>query len=84
MYNRYIRNDQGSYRPIPPEPEAGEKGQAGQDQGGLFGLLRRLLDRLNLRELDTGDLVLLLIVFLLYSEGEDEELLLALALVFLL
>ena len=84
MYNRYIRNDQGSYRPIPPESSSGGTGEGEQNRGGLSGLLQRLLGRLNLRELDTGDLVLLLIVFLLYSEGEDEELLLALALVFLL
>ena len=35
-------------------------------------------------ELDTSDLILLLLIFLLFREGEDEELLIALGLLFIL
>ena len=52
--------------------------------GGRKGGLSGILDRLNLKNLDTGDLILLLIIFLLYREGEDEELLIALGLLLIL
>lgn len=55
--------------------------------GGLFGkegLLSGILDKLNLNELDTGDLLLLVILFLLFRDGGDEELLIALGLLLIL
>ena len=83
MYNRYIRNDNGGYCPVPPPdsppPSGGEPSAAGEG-----GFLQKILGRLKLKDIDTGDLLLLLLIALLFSEGEDEELLLALALVFLL
>ena len=107
MYNRYIRNDQGTYtrvpeedtppRPAPegppPPPPGGIGAPAGPGSGppppggGLFGGfppvgsgdLRKLLDRI-----DSGDLLLLGLLFLLYREGADEELLFALGLLLIL
>ena len=98
MYNRYIRHDDGRYErvtipdeepsfggpppgdtygppPPPPPPPPG---------GGRKGFLSGILDRLNLNDLDTGDLILLLIIFLLYKDGGDEELLIALGLLLIL
>ena len=105
MYNRYIRNDRGTYTRIPQEenpprrppepPLPGEPPQApppprepepppGGADGGLSGPLRRLLDQLHLDRIDTGDLLLLGLLFLLFREGADEELLIALGLLLIL
>ena len=121
MYNRYIRNDQGTYTrvpeedapprsapegPPPPLPPSGGMGvPAGPGSGppppgnappppggGLFGGfppvgggdLRKLLDRFHLDRIDSGDLLLLGLLFLLYREGADEELLFALGLLLIL
>ena len=119
MYNRYIRNDQGTYTRIPEEDprqppgaapppghsgsgSAGSGGQApphredrppppprqdapppgrdpppsgGGGQDSLTGLLRHLLDQFHLNSVDTGDLLLLAILFFLFREGADDELL---------
>lgn len=61
--------------PPPPPPPHG---------GGRQGFLSGILERLNLKNLDTGDLILLLIIFLLYKDGGDEELLIALGLLLIL
>jgi len=61
--------------PPPPPPPPG---------GGRQGFLSGILERLNLKNLDTGDLILLLIIFLLYKDGGDEELLIALGLLLIL
>ena len=100
MYNRYVRNDAGIYRRIdaertyappqhtdakhrePPKPH-----QNTAPLGGLLGadgLLSGILGKLKLSELDTGDLLLLVILFLLFKDGEDEELLIALGLLLIL
>ena len=120
MYNRYIRNDQGTYtrileeeerqsrggpaappprrdtpggdgRPPGGSPEDGHHGAAppppsgdGGGADGLSGTLRRLLDQLHLGDLDTGDLLLLAILYFLFREGADEELLAALGLLLIL
>ncbi len=55
--------------------------------GGLFGkdgLISGILEKLNLNNLDTGDLLLLVLLFLLFREGEDEELLIALGLLLIM
>ncbi len=93
MYNRYIRNDRGDYAcvnepPLSP-PEAAAEGPARSSEesgglGGLGGLVKRLLGRFKLDGLDRGDLLLLLLLLLLFTDGEDDELLIALALLFLL
>ena len=124
MYNRYIRNDNGSYtripqdappkeppqappsggaerqehRPPPPEPEqqtqGGERhagappppfvGGAGRLTDGLSSFLRHVLDQLHLDHVDTGDLLLLILLFFLFREDADEELLVSLGLLLIL
>ena len=44
----------------------------------------RLLDKLHLGDLDSGDLLLLLIMFLLFRQEADEEVLIALGLLLIL
>ena len=51
---------------------------------GADGLLSGILGKLKLSEIDSGDLLLLVILFLLFRDGEDEELLIALGLVLIL
>lgn len=82
MYNRYIRNDTGAYERI-PEQEPPQRQGPPPPSGGK-GLLSGILDKLNLKDLDKGDLLLLFILFLLLREGEDEELLIALGLLLIL
>lgn len=124
MYNRYIRNDNGSYTRVPqedaprqpssssgseqpfrptfssPEPEK-KPGRTGQrptepppsspSTGGLGGItdsltgfLRHILDQLHLEHVDTGDLLLLILLFFLFREDADEELLVSLGLLLIL
>ena len=93
MYNRYI--PQGtSYTRIVEEdgPHTGRASstrkeehrhpppQDGEKKGGLTALLKHL----KLDELDTGDILLLLILLLLFLEGDDMELVAILGLVLLL
>lgn len=52
--------------------------------GGLGNLLSGLLGKLHLDHIDTGDLLLLAILFLLFQEDGDEELLMALGLLLIL
>ena len=68
MYNRYIPQN-GAYTPA--EHEGGQPPQPGTKFG-------ELLKGLKLDRLDSGDLLLLLIVLLLWKEGEDKDLLIAL------
>lgn len=118
MYNRYIRNDQGTYTRIPeeepgihraapplpvspehppsgggqqpphwdsappPRPDPPPSGENGPDS--LSSLLRHLLDQFHLSSVDSGDLLLLAILFFLFREGADEELLVALGLLLIL
>ena len=67
--------DSQPFGPPPPPPPSG---------GGRQGILSGILERLNLKNLDSGDLLLLLIIILLYKEGGDEELLIALGLLLIL
>lgn len=127
MYNRYIRNDNGSYTRIPEEgpPPSGGSPAGGRPPGGppsggsrpegpppggpppggpppnggrpphgpphggrpadgLTGFLQHLLDQLHLDHVDTGDLLLLGLLFFLFRENADEELLVALGLLLIL
>jgi len=70
---RQNHHQQHSYR---PPPTCGRT-----DQKGLFS---GILNKLKLDEIDTGDLLLLVILFLLFKEGDDEELLIALGLLLIL
>ena len=51
---------------------------------GLGGELGRLLGRLSSMKLETDDLLLLLVLYLMYRESHDEELLFIMAAMFLL
>lgn len=92
MYNRYIPQDAGRYERVPEEPSGGPPPDGGTygpppgppPDGGRRGFLSGILERLNLKNLDTGDLILLLLIFLLYKDGADEELLIALGLLLIL
>ena len=117
MYNRYVRNDNGSYSRIPqeekrtpqsgsfpsqPEETAAEKEETSnqvahpatmippvseqkkQTKDGLTGILRHFLDQFHLEQVDTGDLLLLILLFFLFREEADEELLVSLGLLLIL
>lgn len=132
MYNRYIRNDNGSYSRIPeeepvspaggPSPSAGgpppgppphhppaggpapegpppgppppsggappgpppRPGNSGRPSDGLTGILQHILDQFHLDHVDTGDMLLLALLFFLFRENADEELLVALGLLLIL
>lgn len=51
---------------------------------GITGFLRKILDQFHLEHVDTGDLLLLILLFLLFREDADEELLVALGLLLIL
>ena len=109
MYNRYIRNDNGSYSRIveeepkqqsppsqeakqaPPHTEAAHSPAGGpppppfrRSGDSLTGFLQNVLDQLHLDHVDTGDLLLLGLLFFLFRENADEELLVALGLLLIL
>ena len=86
MYNRYVRNGDGIYQRVSSSEEERPPGGAPphRPEGAAGGLLSQLLGKLQLEDLDTGDLLLLAILFLLFKEGGDEELLIALGLLLIL
>lgn len=129
MYNRYVRNDNGTYTRIPEESQAPPlTGHGTQNHGrtdaprppgpnpsppgpsdhqehqsrpsgnpppspsptggpfsdGLSSFLRHILDQLHLDHVDTGDLLILVLLFFLFREDADEELLVALGLLLIL
>ena len=51
---------------------------------GIAGYLRRILDQLHLDRIDAGDLLLLGLLYFLFREKADEELLVALGLLLIL
>ena len=79
LYNRYIRGSDGGYTRVAPPRDPPPPGRAPE-----MDLLNRLLARLHLGDLDSGDLLTLLLLFLLFREGADEELLIALGLLLIL
>ena len=62
--------------PPPPPPESEEK--------GLGKLLDRILEKLHLSDLNAADLMLLALLFFLFEEKADDELLIALGLLLIL
>lgn len=124
MYNRYIRNDNGTYTRVPQEdaPPVADAARARHESGAseprpsferareessresrhephaqaasspfggrvtdaLSDTLRHALDHLHLEHVDTGDLLILVLLFLLFREDADEELLVALGLLLIL
>ena len=69
----------GPGKPGPNGPPHG-----GRPSDGLTGFLRHLLDQFHLDHVDTGDLLLLALLFFLFREDADEELLVALGLLLIL
>ena len=51
---------------------------------GKDSFLSGILSKFKLDEIDTGDLLLLVILFLLFRDGEDDEILIALGLLLIL
>lgn len=99
MYNRYIRQDDGTYSRIPEEesPSSSQQESTAKETAsdsspppftnppdGLSGFLQHILDQLHLDHVDTGDLLLLGLLFFLFREHADEELLVALGLLLIL
>ncbi|MBR7146421.1 MAG: hypothetical protein IKD11_01720 [Oscillospiraceae bacterium] len=97
MYNRYIRNDYGSYTRIPqeevppppppkkeefPPPPPPPPQSCGEKSDGKF--FDRILEKLHLGDLNTADLLLLALLFFLFEEKADDELLIALGLLLIL
>lgn len=95
MYNRYIPNGASytrvteddtppaSHRHAPAPPTREERippPPRGKKQSGLAGLLKSL----KLEDLDAGDILLLLIILLIFLDGEDIELVITLGLLLLL
>lgn len=90
IYNRYIPNGAAYTRiteedatPSPAaashvQQEEAEKPQ--EEKKGLAGILKSL----KLDDLDTGDILLLLILLFLFLEGDDMELIITLGLMLLL
>ena len=85
MYDRYGREDRGSYvrasmddGPLPPPPPP----KPGRPPEISFG--KGILDALHLDDLDTGDLLLLFLLFFLFKQKADEELLIAIGLLLIL
>ena len=81
MYNRYGHEERGSYvrasmddTPLPPPPQ--------RPPEVAFG--KGILDALHLEDLDTGDLLLLFLLFFLFRQKADEELLIAIGLLLIL
>lgn len=74
---------QPQQHPPPASPSTSKKdGAAWSD--GLSGFLRHVLDQLHLDHVDTGDMLLLILLFFLFREDADEELLVALGLLLIL
>ena len=107
MYNRYIRNDRGTYTRIteddgrtsrrpqpspqpsgpphtPPKPFNPPPPPGNQIQDALSRFIRHFLRLSHMDNVDTGDMLVLLLLFLLYREGADEETLVALGLLLIL
>ena len=92
MYNRYIPCEDGLHRRIPfPEeppcsdiPPSAARSPERQEEPGKRDLLSSLLRKVTSLRPDTEDLLLLAILYLLFRDSGDEELLLVLALLLIL
>ena len=88
---RQETTDHGSQPPPPPPDDPNESGprSGGPPPSfggteGLAGYLRQILDHLHLDRVDAGDLLLLGLLYFLFREKADEELLVALGLLLIL
>lgn len=81
------REPETEHRDPPPNPAPKappRAGTSGQLSDALTGTLRHILDQLHLDHVDPGDLLLLGLLFFLFREDADEELLVALGLLLIL
>lgn len=81
MYNRYI--PQGEYESASPQPQRSGSGGQNNFLGGL-PKLDGILKALHLDRFDKGDILLILVLLFLYTESNDEDWLIVLALVVLM
>ena len=92
MYNRFIHSSHEPRGHSPPQPEpmpqreepcspSSDSSQPRQEKGGL---LSSLLGRFRPESIDSGDLLLMAVLILLWKDSEDEELLIALLLLLIL
>lgn len=75
------------FPPPPPPPEwklPFGLGAPGKGTEGISAMLRKLLDKFHLDNVDTGDILLLIMLFFLFKEDADEELMIALGLLLIL
>ncbi len=70
--------------PGPGYPPPNGPGPGGRSADGLTSFLRHILDQLHMDHVDTGDMILLVLLFFLFREDADEELLVALGLLLIL
>lgn len=70
--------------PPKPSPPPHRPPPGNQIQDALSRFVRHLLNFSHMENVDTGDTLILLLLFLLYREGADEELLVALGLLLIL
>lgn len=98
MYNRYVRAPDGGYtrvpqpeeepprgesaRQPPPEEPRGRKAPPKEGKGSDF--IDGILEKLHLGDVDSGDLLILLLLFFLFRQDADEEVLIALGLLLIL
>lgn len=68
MYNRYIPNSQPYENSSPPPPPP-QKGAFSPE--GILGRLGGLLKQFDLKNLDSGDILLILILLFLFLESDD-------------
>ena len=91
VYQRIQVHEKFTHNAAAPPPAREDAGSAGHGSSHneahereKRGLLSSLLGKLKPDEVDSGDLLLLVLLFLLFKEGEDEELLIALGLLLIL
>ena len=93
VYTRIPQDEPPLSSPPPKDPSHQEtqttpryenKNAGERISDGITGFLRHILDQFHLNHVDTGDLLLLILLFLLFREDADEELLVALGLLLIL
>lgn len=98
MYNRYFQGEDGNFTRVtprrsppqtpsqdrPPSPTPPPPLGIAKLPGDAGRYLSRILEKFKLQDVDTGDILLLLILFFLFEEKADDELLIALGLLFIL
>lgn len=95
MYNRYLDRDdyifvesEPAAPPAPPPETDSSAGKSspllGEVSGGISQLLSGLMKHLKADQFDSGDILLILIILLLFLEGDNLEIVITLGLMLLL